>query len=567
MILPADFLVSLSSNLSLTLTNSAEWIAIASLKTIPLIAVVLVVQRFFRKQLSAASRHLLWLSVLLSLSIPFGWTLNISKLPSASLVENVAENKQTTERFNAGKISVSSDTLTQNISVQNISPEKKSTENKFPTTEEPTWAEQIGKHYVMGLAIIWLCGALVFFGLTLARARYFYRLKVNAISAAPDIDSLFNECKRELGIYKSIQLLSTSDIQSPITLGWLNPAVILPHNIEQQLAPDTLKHILLHELGHIKRHDILFNWLACLINMVHWFNPVVWFACRRMRMDMEIACDALVLNHLDKSQRKHYGATLIEISEIPRTSPKALTTLGILENHTELKERLNMIKDFTTMNIKNSIVFGIILTTTSITSLAQPNTAENEKPAVAATSTSDKRTDDYIDLKDFAKIAEQELKIKVLVGQNDAQKIIQINLGKEPLNYGQFLTQLKINEFTAYKSKDYIQIITMREARNLSIPIVEKGKTYFEDEVVTDYLKTEKACSGQVLATIRPLVPQYSHLSAYEDARTLIIIDTYGNIQRIKAVIKTLEANLDAPVDCKNVRPPENRPAKSEANK
>jgi general secretion pathway protein D len=124
---------------------------------------------------------------------------------------------------------------------------------------------------------------------------------------------------------------------------------------------------------------------------------------------------------------------------------------------------------------------------------------------------------------------------------------------------------LKINEFTAYKSKDYIQIVPLRDARNLSIPIVEKGKIYYEDEVVTDYLKTEKACSGQVLAVVRPLVPQYSHLSAYEDAHTLIIIDTYGNIQRIRSVIKALEANLDAPVDCKNVNPPEFRPNKSEA--
>jgi bla regulator protein BlaR1 len=537
MILPSDLLVSVSNNL----TNSAEWIAIASLKTIPLIAIVLIVQHFFRKQLSAASRHLLWLSVLLSLSIPIGWTLNISKLPSSSSAENILANEQATNRFIAEKTSASSNTFIQNTS----------SENRLTTSDEYIWTELIKKYYPIGLAIFWLLGALVFLGLTLVRARYFYRLKVNAVFAASDIYSLFNECKRELGVDKSIQLLSTGDIQSPITLGWLKPAVILPRNIEQQLAPGTLKHILLHELGHIKRHDIFLNWLACVINILHWFNPVIWFACKRMRMDMEMACDALVLNHLDKSQRKTYGATLIEISEIPRNSPKALTTLGILENHVELKERLNMIKDFTTMNLKNSIFFGVMLTATAITSLAQPNTAATEKPATTNESTSDRKSEDYIDLKDFAKIAEKDLKTKVLVGQNDAQRIIQVNLGKEPLNYGQFLTQLKINEFTAYKSKDYIQIIQMRDARSFSIPVVEKGKTYYEDEVVTDYLTTEKSCSGKILATIRPLVPQYGHLSSYDDGHTLIIIDTYGNIQRVKGVIKSIEANLTAPQDCK----------------
>jgi bla regulator protein BlaR1 len=562
MIQTSDFLLSLSNNL----TNSTEWIAIASLKTIPLIGLVLIVQRLFRKQLSAASRHLLWLSVLLSLSIPFGWTLNIDHFTVHNSANNVLSSEQNPKQFssdsliarNAQKIAASNENFVQNISAL-----------QSQTSVEHTLINFISKHYVIALAILWLCGSVIFFGLTLIQARYFYRIKINASPVSTDIFAIFNSCKRELGINKSIQLLSTQTIQSPITVGWLKPAVILPQNIEQHLAPATLKFVLLHELGHIKRQDIVLNWITCLINIVHWFNPAVWFACKRMRMDMEMACDALVINHLDKSQRKNYGATLIEISDIPRTSPKALTTLGILENHTELKERLHMIKDFTTMNIKNSIVFGIILTMTAITSLAQPGNANNDKQIASSEkstkNTAEKSTDDYIDLKDFAKIAEKEFKIKVLVGQNDAQKIIQVNVGKEPLSYGQFLTQLKINEFTAYKSKDYIQIITMREARNLSIPIVEKGKTYFEDEVVTDYLTTEKACSRQMLATIRPLVPQYSHLSAFDDSRTMVIIDTYGNIQRIKAVIKTLEANLDAPVDCKSPKEPETRPGKNEA--
>jgi beta-lactamase regulating signal transducer with metallopeptidase domain len=553
----------LPSELLLILTNFAEWLAIASLKTIPLIAFVLIVQRLFRKQLSAAARHLLWLSVLLSLSIPFGWNLHLASFPTSDAsVSRLDSTQHSVDSTTTDMLIVSESGLTEthNIGTQdNLALQEK---NTFLGN---TWAA-ISQNYSIALTLFWLGGVIVFLSLTLARAHYFHRTKASASPAPSNTFATFQTCKLELGITTSIQLLSTPEIQSPITVGWLRPAVILPHNLDQHLTPATLKHVLLHELGHIKRHDILLNWLACIINILHWFNPAVWFACKRMRMDMEMACDALVLSHLDKSQRKSYGATLIEISEIPRTSPKALTTLGILENHTELKERLNMIKEFTTMNIKNTILFGLILTATAVTSFAQPNTITHNKPSNTVTENSnDKRTDDHLSLKDFAKIAERELKTKVLVGQNDAKNTIQVNVGKESLNYGQFLTQLKINEYTAYKSKDYIQIVPMREARNLSIPIVEKGKTYFEDEVVTDYLKTEKACSGQVLAVVRPLVPQYSHLSAYEDARTLIIIDTYGNIQRIKAVIKALEANLDAPVDCKNARPIENRTMKNDA--
>jgi hypothetical protein len=342
----------------------------------------------------------------------------------------------------------------------------------------------------------------------------------------------------------------------------MKPAIMLPKNLEHQLTPAKLKHVLLHEVSHIKRHDIFFNWIICLVNVLHWFNPVVWLACRYMRRDMEMACDALVLHHLDKTQRKSYGTTLIEISEIPRVSPRVQTALGMFENHNELKQRLHMIKDFTTMNIPNSIFFVVILTATAITSLAQPNTETSDKaPSAPLAKVSDVNSED-IELRNFAKFAEKELKMKVLVGQNYAKNSVQVNMA-EPLDYGKFLTQLKINEFTAYKSKDYIQIIPLRDARSFSIPVVEKGKTYYEDEVVTDYLTTDKSCAAQVLATVRPLVPQHAHLSS-DNGHTLIIIDTFGNIQRIRGAIKTLEANLDAPVDCKNIVPAPFRPNTSE---
>jgi general secretion pathway protein D len=221
-----------------------------------------------------------------------------------------------------------------------------------------------------------------------------------------------------------------------------------------------------------------------------------------------------------------------------------------LENHTELKERLNMIKEFTTMNMKNTLIFGLVLVTTTFTALAQP-AAQKPQPAITEATPIKAVATSGTSLRDVAARAEKDLKIKVLVGQRDAEGHIQVNFGADTIDYGQLLTQLKINEYTAYKSKDYIQIIPIRDARSLAIPTVEKGKSYYEDEVVTDYLVPEKACAGKVLMALRPLVPQYAHLSTFEDNNTLIISDTYGNIQRIKSAIKAIDANLSAPQNCK----------------
>jgi beta-lactamase regulating signal transducer with metallopeptidase domain len=543
------------------LTSCTEWLAIASLKTIPLIICVLLLQRIFRNYLAAASRHLLWLSVLLSLSFPFGWHINMGALianPSALIISESNQGTASVSQYNLAAVKIKDATTSTEKITQ---PQHEIGE---PLGAEANRFSVISKQYSRFFAIFWLLGTMVLLGITLTRARYFQRIKANAITASPTAVALFTACKLDMKINTSIELLCTHNIQSPITVGWFRPAIFLPNNIEQQLTPENLKHVLFHELGHIQRHDILFNWMVCLINIVHWFNPAVWLACRRMKMDMEIACDACVLTHLQQSQRKHYGATLIEISGTSRTSHRAITTLGILENHTELKERLHMIKEFTTMNIKNTMLFGVILMATTITSLAQPTAQSTDQPAthsseMPATKSDMPTSEAPGTLRDFAAYAEKDLKIKVLVGQDDGNRKIQFNIGKEALTYGQLLTQLKINEFTAYKSKDYIQIVSMRDARNLSIPTVEKGKSYYEDEVVTDYLKAKKACAAKVLAALRPLVPQYAHLSAFEGANTLIITDTYGNIQRIKTLMQALEDNLDKPEDCS--KQPESRPA------
>ena len=199
----------------------------------------------------------------------------------------------------------------------------------------------------------------------------------------------------------------------------------------------------------------------------------------------------------------------------------------------------------------------VLLTTTS----ALAADTSNEQSQSATEPKKEKYTIAPVELLDLATQAERWFKMPVLIA-NHTGTIAFTNLSKAPLSYSQFLTQLNLSGLTAYKSNGYIQIVPNREARNLSIPFVEKHKSYLEDEYVTDVLTTEKACAARVLAVIRPLVPQYGLLSVYEEGNALIIVDTYGNIQRVKAVIKAIEANLDEKEDCGKSKKTEALPEK-----
>ena len=209
-----------------------------------------------------------------------------------------------------------------------------------------------------------------------------------------------------------------------------------------------------------------------------------------------------------------------------------------------------MITSLATKSLKATLFFSLYLIVNASVFAAEPT---NDQVIPSTEIKSEKSVVGEITLAELGNLAERWFKMEVLVGYHADAKI-GINLSKAPLSYGQFLTQLNISGFTAYKANGYIQIIPNREARNVAIPFVEKNKSYLEDEYVTDVLTTEKACAPRVLAVIRPLIPQYGHLSVSEESNALIIVDTYGNVQRIKAVIKALEATLDKKEDCVRIK-------------
>jgi type II secretory pathway component GspD/PulD (secretin) len=217
-----------------------------------------------------------------------------------------------------------------------------------------------------------------------------------------------------------------------------------------------------------------------------------------------------------------------------------------------------MIKQLINTTIKNTLFLTVVLLTTASVLAAEPT---SEQTAPTSEAKREKTFDSVVTLAEVASLAERWLKMKVLAGDKADYKI-HMNLNKDTLTYGQFLTQLNINGFTAYKSNDYILIIPNREARNLSIPIADKHKTYADDEYVTDVLTTKKACANRVLAVIRPLIPQYGHLSVYEEGNALIVVDTYGNIQRVKTVIKALDESLDEKEECNKIKKTEGLPEK-----
>jgi hypothetical protein len=104
--------------------------------------------------------------------------------------------------------------------------------------------------------------------------------------------------------------------------------------------------VFLHELAHLKRRDLLWNWLAALLQAVHWFNPLVWFGFARWRAVREMACDALALEAAGEGKNQEYGRTILRLLERFTYRTASPGFVGILEDKRELRQRIEAIAQF-----------------------------------------------------------------------------------------------------------------------------------------------------------------------------------------------------------------------------
>lgn len=120
-------------------------------------------------------------------------------------------------------------------------------------------------------------------------------------------------------------------LETAFVFGLLRPKIYLPTG----LAPEEEKYIRKHEEVHIERLDHLWKFLAFMVTIIHFFNPLVWLAYYLMGLDMELSCDEKVVKDLGNSIKKDYSKSLLSFS----TGRKILTAspLAFGENNTKTR--------------------------------------------------------------------------------------------------------------------------------------------------------------------------------------------------------------------------------------
>ncbi|MCC7409116.1 MAG: SLBB domain-containing protein [Phycisphaeraceae bacterium] len=327
--LPSDLLPPLLHRL---LTMSLE----ASVLTLLIAAVLLI----FRHRIPPRWRYILWSLVLVKLILP-------TSLPTSLSLYNLLPARPSTP----------APTLTLPTPLTPPTPPLSPRRGGYlpspifpPPLPEPLTPPTTSLSApVPYLTVLYLTGALT---LTLLVVTQSLRLSLAIRAQRPLTDQttldLLEDAKQQMRVRTHLPLIETDRVAPPSLFGFIRPKLLLPARSYERLLRDQLRHVLLHELAHLKRLDVPINCLATLLLILHWFNPLIWIVLARMRAERELACDAMVLDllHREPDAPHAYGQTLLELlAEPARTRPLA-NLACVLENPHQLKHRIAMIASF-----------------------------------------------------------------------------------------------------------------------------------------------------------------------------------------------------------------------------
>lgn len=268
-----------------------------------LLGLILSVKKIFKKHLTISSQYHLWYIFVCAAIIPF---IPLESIPPASLLQRIQYlfYPEAASTLGSSVKPLDNAALPAQLGISD-----------FAASYDSSALSQLNSIFIS----IWIIGCLIttlYFAYHIIKI-YSIRKSAYLISEEnePDLYRQYSKCLNELCIRRKVSLYASCNISSPVSYGLLHPRVIIPQDMDILLSDEDVRFIFLHELLHYRHKDAALNYITCILQVIYWFNPFIWYGFRVLQKDREIACDNSVIHIVGKSQSTNYGYTLIRYAQ------------------------------------------------------------------------------------------------------------------------------------------------------------------------------------------------------------------------------------------------------------
>lgn len=345
---------------------------------------IFLCKAILRNKLSVSCHYYIWILLILRLITPFApestWSI-FNCFPEYTI--QIAEQGQ--DIIAADHITRPVLVGTEQQYISDVSGREKIIETQETIKSETSVLPKKGFHInIEIISIVWFLGIVVLLT-QLVIVNMKYLLKIKRFYPCKDIktSTILEECKDRMNIKQNISVVYAESIRTPSLFGIMRPKLLLPGDSLQTLTVDEMRYICFHELVHLKRKDIFINLITMLLQTIHWFNPLIWFAFGKMKEDQEAACDANVLSYLEPQEYKRYGETIIKLASISSEANNIIISTGMTDQGSSIKRRIKMIVRYKKNPGKGMIVAVLIFAALGLLSLTNANhTVKKEQNTV-----------------------------------------------------------------------------------------------------------------------------------------------------------------------------------------
>lgn len=327
-----------------------------------------------RRHISPAWRHGLWLLVILRFTVPDIGSSSVSLARVAEVPNQLSRERVVLPE----RISLPAEQVETAPAVE-MEPRAEESQVVAPPPFVVRWT------LAQKLTSVWLLGVAAVLGvMLLLHLRLLRRLHRDKAEPALETAAVFREACHLAHVRWAPRLIITDAVAAPSLFGILRPAILLPRQVAMESDATSLKLILLHELAHLRRCDLWAQLVASCVIALHWFNPLVWIAARRLRTEAEMAADAHALHRTDAREAHRFGELLLSFANRAAAgwmlALTSATLLGICENKHDLRRRIEALMDIAKGRRTRWLLGLVVFLTAVLVGLTNAPAEEAKKP-------------------------------------------------------------------------------------------------------------------------------------------------------------------------------------------